>query len=682
MRSTIVFALLLYICRPAFGQSLSDTSELKEVVVKAYFSDQPLLRSPASVSVISSQTLQNQPQYSLLPAINTAPGVRMEERSPGSYRLSIRGSLLRSPFGIRNVKIYLDDFLLTDAGGNTYLNILDASTVKRIEILKGPEGSIFGANSGGVVLVSSGQLKADTLAITTGVSAGYYNLLHQHIAAQARNQKFAISLNQSYQKSDGYRQNSAMSRKSVQVMPEWNYSKTGHLKALVLYSDLEYRTPGGLTLAQSQLDPRMARPATMAVPGAVEQMAGIYNESVLVGISHSEVFNPQFRHVVTLTAALTDFTNPFITNYETRDEKSLGIRTYFEVLSRKHNWTWQSGFEAQQTSSQNMNYQNLKGIAGEPLNFIDLKARQSFLFTRFSWQAQRRLNLESAMSLNFYKYNFEPIFPLSSSQQNRKFKMQLMPRVAGSYLVTDYLALRASVSRGYSPPTIEEIRPSNLVVNTLLEPERGWNYESGLRLSLLNNRITFDGAIFKYVLRDAIVRRVDEGGSDFYVNAGGTNQRGIEAQLTGWLMPIKSNGFFRGIKLSHAYTNSHFKFSSYILGKTDFSGNNLTGVPRQSLVSSTDLHFPGGINLYLQHNYVSSLPVNDANTAYADKYHLLQSKFSWQAKMPTFNLNVFFGIDNILDAKYSLGNDLNAVGSRFYNPAAPRNYYAGVNVRF
>ena len=42
----------------------------------------------------------------------------MEERSPGSYRLSIRGSLLRSPFGVRNVKLYLDDFIFTDAGGN------------------------------------------------------------------------------------------------------------------------------------------------------------------------------------------------------------------------------------------------------------------------------------------------------------------------------------------------------------------------------------------------------------------------------------------------------------------------------------------------------------------------------------------------------------------------------------
>ncbi|MGV3508509.1 MAG: TonB-dependent receptor plug domain-containing protein, partial [Sphingobacteriaceae bacterium] len=118
--STIVFVLTVLLVN---GQEVADTAGLKEVVIKAYFSDHSLLDVPASVSVINPQVLQSQPPKSLLPAINTAPGVRMEERSPGSYRLSIRGSLLRSPFGIRNVKIYLDDFLLTDAGGNTYLNV-------------------------------------------------------------------------------------------------------------------------------------------------------------------------------------------------------------------------------------------------------------------------------------------------------------------------------------------------------------------------------------------------------------------------------------------------------------------------------------------------------------------------------------------------------------------------------
>ncbi|MEQ9413093.1 MAG: hypothetical protein RIF39_04650 [Cyclobacteriaceae bacterium] len=41
-------------------------------------------------------------------------------------------------------------------------------------------------------------------------------------------------------------------------------------------------------------------------------------------------------------------------------------------------------------------------------------------------------------------------------------------------------------------------------------------------------------------------------------------------------------------------------------------------------------------------------------------------------------INFFAGGDNLLDKTYSLGNDLNAFGGRYFNAAAGRNYYAGL----
>src|SRR5690606_2618672 len=75
---------------------LDSIQRMDEVVVRAYLSEQPILKTPSSVSVISNKNLNDQPNLSMLPAFNALPGIRMEERSPGSYRLSIRGSLLRS----------------------------------------------------------------------------------------------------------------------------------------------------------------------------------------------------------------------------------------------------------------------------------------------------------------------------------------------------------------------------------------------------------------------------------------------------------------------------------------------------------------------------------------------------------------------------------------------------------
>ena len=79
----------------------------------------------------------------------------MEERSPGSFRLAIRGSSLRSPFGVRNVKVYWNGIPFTDAGGNTYLNLFDFNSIANIEVIKGPGGSMYGAGTGGVVLLES-----------------------------------------------------------------------------------------------------------------------------------------------------------------------------------------------------------------------------------------------------------------------------------------------------------------------------------------------------------------------------------------------------------------------------------------------------------------------------------------------------------------------------------------------
>jgi iron complex outermembrane receptor protein len=49
---------------------------------------------------------------------------------------------------------------------------------------------------------------------------------------------------------------------------------------------------------------------------------------------------------------------------------------------------------------------------------------------------------------------------------------------------------------------------------------------------------------------------------------------------------------------------------------------------------------------------------------YAAKYHLLQAKASWQHAMSRkTRLELYAGADNLLNQKYSLGNDLNAVGN-------------------
>lgn len=656
--------------------------QLPEVVVHSYYSKATLQRVPTAVSVVSAADMQLLQGPSLLPALNTVPGLRMEERSPGSYRLSIRGSLLRSPFGIRNIKIYADEIPLTDAGGNTYLNLVDQDAVSRAEVLKGPDGSLFGANSGGVLRLDLAPPPGDTTHLQVNLQGGSYGLFHGSVGWKQQWNNYQLQVFQGYQQADGYRQNTAMKRAYTQTAQRWEYKPGYVLKLLAFYSDLSYLTPGGLTLAQRDADPRAARPATATLPGAVTQKAGIYNRTLQGGVIHEAQFTPRLQHVLSVFGANTHFENPFITNYEARDENTAGFRTYLQWVNDPAQqsavqWKWLNGAEWQQTSTDIINYGNRAGKRDTVQAADKGKADQYFFFSRFQAIAGN-FTFEGAASLNYYGYSYN-----SNGRTKVNFPPQLMPRLSMSYLFTPLVTGRLTVSRGYSPPATAEVRASDNVINTSLRPETGWNYEAGLRAASRRGRAMLDMAVFYYRMQNAIVRRLHDDGEEFFTNAGGIRQKGIELEGRWWLMKPRHHGVLRGIKWQEGYTFSDFTFSDYVSAGKNYSGNRLTGVPRHVLVSSLLWQLPAGISLYAQHTYTTRIPLDDANSAFDGAFHLLQANVNWKLPLRTrYSVSLRAGADNLLNVKYSLGNDLNAVGNRFYNPAPGRNYFGGIRVSF
>ena len=95
-----------------------------------------------------------------------------------------------------------------------------------------------------------------------------------------------------------------------------------------------------------------------------------------------------------------------------------------------------------------------------------------------------------------------------------------------------------------------------------------------------------------------------------------------------------------------------------------------------------DINTAAGIYLNANMNFTSSIPLTDANDVYADSYKLVQLKLGYKNQFNKTLLDFYFGIDNLLNEKYSLGNDLNAIGGRYFNAAAKRNYFAGVRINF
>lgn len=670
----ILICFYLFIITGSFTVKGQNTLKINEVKITSYLSRQNLLRSTNAAAVTDSTQLATYAATSLLPGLNSVPGIRMEERSPGSYRLSLRGSLLRSPFGVRNIKVYLNEYPLTDAGGNTYINVLAASGINTIEILKGPDGSLFGANSGGVVMINTAGQKDKFFA---GISGGSYGLIKEDIGITKQTGNHIFNINESYQHCDGYRQNSKLHRFSAQANDEWHYSKQNTLELLVLYSDLYYQTPGGLTQAQYTANPRLARQATATLPGAAEQKAAVYNKMIFGGITHSSSFNRWLEHRLAVFASNVDFKNPFITNFEVRSEKTYGLRTYFIISNRQSTktfkWEYAIGIEAQQTRSAISNYQNNAGNKGSLIASGDIVNDQHFIFNRVQFDINKRFLIEAGLSINYYRYHFT-----DSATLTRRFDPQWMPRLAFNYLLLKNLAVRGSASRGYSPPTTAEIRPSDNNIYQQLNPEKGLNIEAGIRYTAITNKLWIDIAAYHYKLTDAIVRQQNALGEEFFINAGGTAQNGLEMQVKYIITSKKQHAILQRITLSNSSTLNDSRFTNYIASNTDYSHKNITGVPKFCFVNTLLVEISRQYYLTASHNYTSSIPLNDANVYFANPYNIVQLKAGKIFSFSKFRLELYAGIDNLLNDRYSLGNDLNAAGNRFFNAAPARNYFAGI----
>jgi iron complex outermembrane receptor protein len=674
--------LLVLIGWALVGQAQTDSvyqqaDSLKEVTVKSFYGDANWRTVAAAVNTLSKQQLDNGNPVSLVSVMNTLPGVRMEERSPASYRLSFRGSLLRSPFGVRNIKVYWNDFPLTDGGGNTYLNLVALSQINALELVKGPVASMYGAGTGGLLLLQSAldftPEKKEQFKVV--ISGGSFGLFQQDAQWTKQTKHQTIQLQQSHQQGDGYRQQSAWKRDAIQFNSSWKWQQQ-QLDLLLLYTNLFYETPGGITFNQMLQNPKLARQAAGNLPGAMQQKAAIYNQTLFSGLSHQWQIHPNIKWQNSINYSGTDFKNPFITNYEKRKEKNIGARTVLTVFRKKSDlqWQWTSGAEWLHQHAIINNYTNNNGTAGSVLFADDVYAQQWFVFTQFKLQYKNLIaTVGSSINQQLYRYQRTSDTVLKPFT-NSNGKMNWSPRFSITGKLVKDVQWYAIAAQGFSPPTLAEVRPSAGNFSNDLRPEFGWNIEAGIKGYLFRKALQFDIATYRFTLQDAIVRRNDNTGAEYFINAGSTRQNGVEARITHQHQIKHWNA-----KYWSSFSYQPYRFNNYVQGTNNYSGNALTGVPKHILAAGTNINY-NKTYFNIIYNYTSSLPLNDANTAIAEDYHLLQLKAGHHFRWKQHQLSVYIFADNVLDELYSLGNDINAAGNRFYNPAPTRNMVIGASI--
>ena len=266
-RSGLLFLFFSFIQLQVFCQvnPVDSSKILEEVIVSAFDQTRSRTVNSIPIKIIRSELTDRNNKLSLVHAFNSIAGVRMEERSPGSYRINIRGGSIRSPFGVRNVKVYWNHIPVTDPGGNTYFNQFATNNFSSIDVVNGPAGSMYGAGTGGLILMRSFDEKwqqGASLEIMGG-SFGLKNLITS-VNFGDRNNRNTISY--AHNQTDGYREHTNMRRDNFSWTSDLKYSDKHQLTTGILFTDLFYQTPGALTLAQFNTNPKAARPAAAGRP--------------------------------------------------------------------------------------------------------------------------------------------------------------------------------------------------------------------------------------------------------------------------------------------------------------------------------------------------------------------------------------------------------------------------------
>ena len=151
----------------ARSDSGADTGRVDEIVVTAQFREQNLQQTPIAITAVSGDMLQARSQTTIADVTNQAPSVTLKPNSASygpSLAANIRGvgQFDFHPALEPGVGVYVDDVYYSTLTGS----ILDLLDVERVEVLRGPQGTLAGKNSiGGAIKIYSKR--------PTGDNSGY-----------------------------------------------------------------------------------------------------------------------------------------------------------------------------------------------------------------------------------------------------------------------------------------------------------------------------------------------------------------------------------------------------------------------------------------------------------------------------------------------------------------------------
>ena len=255
--------------------------------------------------------------------------------------------------------------------------------------------------------------------------------------------------------------------------------------------------------------------------------------------------------------------------------------------------------------------------------------------------------------------------------------LEFLPKAALQYRISDLASTYFSLTKGYNAggfnTTIE--RPEDETYG----PEFSWNYEYGFKAQSRNGRYSLAGALFYIDWKDQqIYQPVPSGQGSMLKNVGESLSRGFEIEATA--SPVKN----LAASFSLGYTEA--RFADYVrdsVKNIDYSGNFIPYVPLYTYHTGATYRIPlyhkvvDEIRLSLTWQGTGRIYWDDTNTLTQDPYGLLSARIEYLFKSFTFAL----WARNLLNQNY-FAFQFSALGSHYAQPGVPRILGATLSARF
>jgi iron complex outermembrane receptor protein len=337
----------------AMGQELAAHGALEEVVVTAQRREQSLQDVPIAIQVVNEDLINDVEAEDMTDLNGFVPGLVISGDSPTQPRYTIRG-IQTGDFGVGTdsaVGVYVDGVYSARTGAS----LLAFNDIERIEVLKGPQGTLFGRNSaaGAVSIVT--RKPADEFDSLLKVRVGDYNKRRvEGMVNVPLAENVALRVNGLWNQSDGWMEDAETGK---DLMPEDNWAARAALKW-----DLSDETSMTVVWNHDSLD-QYARPAIglVTIPDAQAYPTFPPDPTAYLNPLHAKVYNDVVSNEESRTL---DEANVFIdhdfgwadlhsttawrqfdtVNREDEDGTNL-VHLYFDTANVESNESWYQEFK-------------------------------------------------------------------------------------------------------------------------------------------------------------------------------------------------------------------------------------------------------------------------------------------------------------------------------------------------